>query len=183
LAGLQAFYGAFRAASVAVTLILQGVVTSRLLARLGFKSIFAVMPGAMLAGTLLLLVWPSLIAAALGDFAARVVLSGVDEPGRRAFQGLIPDERRGRVSAFMDGYLYSSGSIVGCALIGAVVVAVDGRLLTPGLGRELYLAISGVAAGLAVWAFTRFRSGYDASMLNWRLRRRRRLESLPSLEF
>jgi hypothetical protein len=83
----------------------------------------------------------------------------------------------------MDGYLYSSGSIVGCALIGAVVVAVDGRLLTPGLGRELYLAISGVAAGLAVWAFTRFRSGYDASMLNWRLRRRRRLESLPSLEF
>ena len=48
---------------------------------------------------ILALAWPGIVGITLGNLLTRVVLLGVDEPARHAFQGLVPDERRGRVSA------------------------------------------------------------------------------------
>ena len=50
--------------------------------------------------------------------AAQQALYWVDIPARKAFEGLVPDERRGRVSAFLDGMLYSLGAVLGAMLLG-----------------------------------------------------------------
>lgn len=181
-AGLEAFYATLRAVRIVLMLLVQGAATGWLLKRLGFKSIFALMPAALLPSLLLAFFWPSLSGAVIGEYLARVTLQGVDEPARRAFLGLVPDERRGRVSAFLDGYLYPFGAILSCGLIGATLLAVRQSLLTQAVGRALYFSLACVCTGIALWAITRFRVHYDTSMLNWRLKRRKRRSVLTDLD-
>lgn len=173
-AAMQTFYGVFKAASVVALLMVQGVIASWLLKQVGFQSIFAFMPGALLLGLITMFAWPGLLAAAAADYIARATLIGLDEPSRRAFQGLVPDERRGRVSAFMDGYLYPVGIVLGCSLIGIVLYTVSQQVVTPRTGEVIYLGLALVCVIGAVVALVRFRQRYDESMLNWRLRRRQR---------
>lgn len=185
LPALQSFYGLVKIASALLLLVVQGFIATWLLARLGFKSIFGMMPGVLLTGLVLTLALPGLAVVAVGHSLARVTLLGIDEPSRRAFQGLVPDERRGRVSVFMDGYLYPTGIILSCAMIGATLFAV-GRGLLPLRAAELtYLGVGVVCVIAAAWAIFRFRKSYDGSMLNWRLRRRQRKGTgvLSRLEF
>jgi hypothetical protein len=94
----------------------------------------------------------------------------------------VPDERRGRVSAFLDGYLYQFGSIVSCGMVLAILAAVRRDSLAPQAGRALYHILAIACAVMALWAITRFRFHYDTSMLNWRLRRRRRRSVLKDLD-
>ncbi|MEZ4610001.1 MAG: hypothetical protein R2838_07090 [Caldilineaceae bacterium] len=42
---------------------------------------------------------------------------------RKSFQALAPERIRGRVSMFMDSYVYSVGTIAGSMLIGIIVFA------------------------------------------------------------
>ncbi|MFQ6015463.1 MAG: Npt1/Npt2 family nucleotide transporter [Anaerolineae bacterium] len=181
-ARLEVFYATLRAARIVLMLLVQGVAAGWLLKRLGFKSIFAFMPTALLAGLLLAFFWPILAGAVVGEYLARITLEGIDEPSRRAFLGLVPDERRGRVSAFLDGYLYPLGSILSCGLVGATLFAVRQNLLTPRVGRALYFGLACACTGIGLWAITRFRAHYDASMLNWRLKRRKRVSVLADLD-
>lgn len=173
-AAMQAFYGAFKAASVIALFLMQGVVATWLLKHLGFKSVFAFMPGALLISVTTMLALPGLLAAAAANYISRVTLIGLDEPSRRAFQGLVPDERRGRVSAFMDGYLYPLGTILGCGVIGAVLLAVSRQLVTQRTGELIYLGLALACVLAAAVAIVYFRRTYDQSLLNWRLRRRQR---------
>ena len=83
---------------------------------------------------------------------------------------MVPEERRGRVSVFMDSYLYSAGSIVGSLITGAIIF-VGMRLGLPQY-YYAYLAAAVAAAGIGLWAALRLRQVYDSSLLNWRLRRR-----------
>ena len=84
----------------------------------------------------------------------------------------VPEERRGRVSIFMDSYLYCIGVIVGCLFTGVIVLV---GILT---GAEnyfyLYLGLAVLASVFAVWAIYKMRGVYDVSLLNWRLKRRQR---------
>lgn len=190
LGQLPLFYGYFKVATTVVILGLQGIITTWLLNRIGFKYVFFFMPGVMLVGLLLALFWAGISFMALpltgtiiGDFLARVTQSGIDEPARRAFQGLVPDERRGRVSTFLEGYLYPLGSLIGCGLIGFILFAGDQHWLAPATGVTIYLGIGIGCAVIAVWAISRFLDTYDASMLNWRLKRRKRGSPLDDVEF
>ncbi|GIV97445.1 MAG: hypothetical protein KatS3mg057_2102 [Herpetosiphonaceae bacterium] len=180
---LQAFYGAFRAVVIGTLFIVQGIIATWLLNRIGFKNIFISMPLVMLLGLALAIVIPGVIPAGIAVYLARVTLVGVEEPSRRALQGMVPDERRGRVSAFLDGYLYPLGSILSCGMIGLVLFLVGQQLLSPEQGRILYLSLALVCASIALWSITRLRVHYDQSMLNWRLRRRQRRSSLADIEF
>jgi hypothetical protein len=83
----------------------------------------------------------------------------------------------------MDGYLYPLGSISSCGLVGAALFAVGRGWLSPEAGRMLYLGVAGASAVGAAWAILRFRAHYEASMLNWRLKRRQRVGALAKLEF
>jgi hypothetical protein len=112
-----------------------------------------------------------------------VVLVGIDEPARKAFQGLVPDERRGRVSAFLDGYLLPFGTILSCGIIGGILIAVDQNILAGDVGRILYLSIAGLSVIFAIFAVIRLHGTYDSSMLNWRLRRRQARSVLDKLDF
>ncbi len=182
-ASLEAFYATLRAARIVLMLLVQGLAAGWLLKRFGFKSVFFLMPVALLGGLLLAWLWPTLIGVVLGEYLSRITLQGIDEPSRRSFVGLVPDERRGRVSAFLDGYLYQLGSILSCGMVLAVLAAVRRNVLTPQMGRMVYTALALACAATALWALTRFRAHYDASMFNWRLRRRQRKSVLDNIEF
>jgi ATP:ADP antiporter, AAA family len=179
---LETFYAGIRAARIALMVVVQGVAAGWLLKVLGFERVFAVVPLALLVGLSVAFFWPVLVGLVVAQYTVRVAVEGVDEPSRRAFLGMVPDERRGRVSAFMDGYPYPAGSAVSCGIIGLAVAAAGQGLLSPESAREIYFgaaAVSLLAAGIAI---ARFHSTYAASMLNWRLRRRQRESRIPSLE-
>jgi len=94
----------------------------------------------------------------------------------------VPEERRGRVSAFMDSYLVAGGTIAGCLIAGAVVLA--GERFMPDLYFYIYLAVVVLASLFALWSVLRMKAVYDSSLLNWRLKRRQRGASvLDNLEF
>jgi ATP/ADP translocase len=181
---LQSFYGLFKSISIATLLLIQSVVTGKLLNRTGFKSIFLLFPSAVLIGLLLTLIGPNLFGVIIGNYIVRVVLLGIDQPARKAFQGLVPDERRGRVGAFLDGFVYPIGAVLGSVMIGLILLAVENRMMIPDTGRLIYLGVACVAGVLALWAALQFRAFYDTSMLNWRLQGRRKSAGiLADIEF
>lgn len=180
-AGLQAFYGTFRVATMGGLLVFQGLIASWLLNRLGFKSVFLVLPSVLLGGLGLALVWPTMLIVAGGTWVSRITFQGLEISSRKTFQGLVPDERRGRVGAFLDGILYPLGIVFGSILIGLVLLVVGRGLIVPDVGRIIYLGLACVATAGALWAILRFRARYDTGLLNWRLKRRRRA-TLSSLD-
>lgn len=180
---LEGFYATIRAARIVLMVLAQGMLAGWLLEKLGLKTVFAAMPVALLGGLLIAFAWPALLGVVIAEYLARITLEGVDEPSRRTFLGLVPDERRGRVSAFIDGYLYPAGSILGCFLVGSVLLAVGQGLLAPEIGRALYFGLAIACALAALWAIALFRLHYDSSLLNWRLKRRRRGSVLANVRF
>lgn len=183
LAELQFFYGMFKAVVILLLFVVQGWVVTRLLQELGFESIFSCMPVAMTFGLLLALLAPGIYSIVLGNLLIRVTLLGIDEPARHAFQGLVPDERRGRVSAVMDGYLYPIGAILSCGILLGILALVRVEYLTMATAQMIYLVLGFLCAGGGLYSITRMYATYDKSMLNWRLQRKRRSSQLDGLEF
>ena len=184
-AQIETFYGVFKLLTIPVLLVLQAGVLSWLLKHLGFRSIFAIMPAVMLLSVTLALFWISplggfvlVTGAIVGDYLARVARVGVDQPSSAAFLGLVPDQRRGRVSAFMDGFLYPLGSLLGCLVIGAILIVAQWTGQTPLFTRTLYLVLAFLCAAGALVAILAFNRSYDVSMLNYRLKRRKRGRSV-----
>jgi hypothetical protein len=179
----QTFYGLFRLGLTVASLLIQVLVTSRLIDRLTMKNAFFILPASALVGMLTLIGWPGLAAAAIGVMGLVKVVDGtVCESNRKAFQSLVPEERRGRVSMFMDSYLLAAGGIIGSVIVGTVVWGGLAARLT--FYPYVYLAIGLAAALAAVWAIFNMQREYDSSLLNWRLKRRQRGASvLDKLQF
>jgi ATP/ADP translocase len=182
-AELQTFYGSFKLAVALGLLIVQSFVATWVLNRVGFKGIFNILPIVMFSALALAVFSPVLLTIVLANYVVRVTKQGIDDPSNKAFQGLVPDERRGRVSAFMDGYLYPLGSLIGCFVVGATLLAVSRGVFTTGTASAIYLSIAALCALVALWSASRIRIVYDTSMLNWRLKRRKRASSLADIEF
>lgn len=182
-AGFQTFYGLFRIGQTLATLAVQGLLANRLVHRIGLKSVFLTLPIVSLSMLATILVLPGLVGVAAARLVGRVFLYGVDEPARKSLQGLIPDERRGRVSAFMDGYLFAAGTIVASLLLAGLLGIEAAGWIATRVIPWLYLALGLVIAAIATWAAWRLRATYDQSMLNWRLARRRRRSILSELDF
>ena len=70
----------------------------------------------------------------------------------------------------MDGYLFTSGTLI-AALLTGIIILVKASFL-------IYLAIAVLAALVAIWAVYKMRQGYDISLLHWRLKRRRSRNTL-----
>jgi hypothetical protein len=172
---LQAFYGSYKVVVILSVILVQVFITRRLAEKT--STVFAAMPAMLLMGMisaiLLFSVWP-LVGVVIGNYLARLALFGVDERARQSFQGLVPDERRGRVAAFMDGYLYPVGAIVSCIILGLILFAQAQLGITLRAAEFLYLilaAVTSLASLLIIWF--KYRPSYDSSMLNWRLKRRK----------
>jgi uncharacterized oligopeptide transporter (OPT) family protein len=97
---------------------------------------------------------------------------------------MVPNEKRGRVSIFLDSYLPSGGTIIG-SLITFAIISVG---LYLGIPREqyslIYIGVGIAIALVAVYAAYKVRATYEQSMLNWQLKRRTRGASvLDKLDF
>jgi ATP:ADP antiporter, AAA family len=180
----QRFLGYFKAIQTGGLLIFQWLIASRLLTRIHLKKAFSVLPFAMfIAGGVALGAAATIIGAAASRFIARTVYTGWDDPARKALQGLVPDERRGRISAFMDSYFITTATVLGCILLVVLFGVQSAGLITAEGFRGIYLVITVAAAFIGIISSFYLWKVYDASMLNYRLARSKRKSVLDGIEF
>ncbi len=175
----QAFYAQYNLAIVLASLGMQ-FFSVRLVERMETRKGFLIQPVTMIAGVALSLFFPHFLAIALGHGIARVTYETVDLSFRKAVQSIVPNEKRGRVSMFIDSYLPSLGTIVG-SLIAFVIITIGleigwERLLASRiyLGFAMLIGFGGLWTGLKVYR------SYADSLLNWKLKRRSRAADLLS---
>jgi hypothetical protein len=181
-ASVQTIYGTFKIVLSLTVLLVQGLFVTQLINTVGLRRIFSLLPLAQVTGLLLVFMWP-LYGIFLGNYLTRVALVAVDEPARQMLFGLVPDERRGRVSAFMNGYLYPLGAILSCIVIGLSFMVRDANALAPHNGQLLYLGQGALAVLFALTMSWYLQRSYDTSLLSWRLDRRKRRSTIPNLDF
>lgn len=180
-ATLQTTYGMFKSVTAFSLLLIQALVTTRVINHFGLRRVFSFLPLVLLIGLGSTLILPAF--AILGvNYLARVTLQGIDEPARQTLKNLVPDERRGRVSAFLNGYLYPVGSVLGCIIIGLIMQLVSRGFISAHVGQLSYILLSIFGLFFALWAVFQLYQHYDASLLNWRLDRRKRRRSVPNLD-
>jgi ATP:ADP antiporter, AAA family len=182
--GFQAFYANYNLL-IAVGSILVQTLAGRVIERLGLKNSFLVQPFVMLAASLTNFIVPGFWSSSSAQGVARVGYDTIDLSNRKAFQAMVPNEKRGRVSMFIDSYLPSLGTILGSLLSFGIIAAGLGLGLQRSLYALVYLGVGVALAALALWAAFRARKTYDESMLNWQLKRRTRGSSgvLDKLDF
>ncbi len=172
----QVFLSLFTLGRTLTHLALQSSVVRWLMVNINLKHLFLIQPLSGLVGTALMLGVPGLGGAIAGLLLQKLPQYSIDETARKSLEGLVPEERRGRVSLFMDSYLIAGGTILGAMITGIVI------LLGEGLGRSgyfySYLAIAVVSSLIAIYSVIRMRAVYDNSLLNWRLKRRQRGKSI-----
>jgi ATP/ADP translocase len=175
VAAYQSFYSLFRLGVTVGAFLLQTFLTSRIIKAIQLKNAFFILPTTIFLSVIGLLISPLLLVAIAGMSLVRLVRISIDETTNKSFQAFVPEERRGRVSTFMDSYMPTLGIILACLLVGAVV------LIESATGLDLhyiYLGIAFAFSGTALWAVFRLRKVYDASLLNWRMKRRQRGSSV-----
>jgi AAA family ATP:ADP antiporter len=176
-ANYQTFYGLYRLGLTVASFVVQAFVTSRLIERLTLKNSFLLMPVALLGGSLWMLL-PGAVNAIGGVLVPKITQYTVDESTLKSFQALVPEERRGRVSMFIESYLLAFGILAGAALI--LVVLFAGAALGEEASSYILRALAVGAALVAASAILKMRSVYDLSLFDWRLKRRQR--SISGLE-
>jgi AAA family ATP:ADP antiporter len=175
-ASYQTFYAAFSLGLTIATILVQSLLTSRVISRLTIKNTFIIKPLSCLAGSAWMFIQTGLIGTIGGIVLLRLSQYAIDMPNRNAFLSLVPEERRGRVSIFNESYLYFVGIILGCLITGGIVLL--GSLSGFSNYYRFYLGVSIVTASFATYMIYKLRQNYDTSMLNWRLKRRQRGRSV-----
>jgi hypothetical protein len=154
-----------------------------LVTHLSLKAVFSIQPIFSLAAASMMMAVPTFWGTLIGVFLQKGAQYGIDEPARKALEGMVPQERRGRVSNFIDGYMLGVGGILGASVIALFSIA--GIILGVDLlAGNLYLLGAVVAALVALVSTWKIYQVYDISMLDWRLNRRKRADSvLDTLDF
>jgi ATP:ADP antiporter, AAA family len=172
----QVFYSYYKFGTTILAILLQSLATGRVIERLGLKNSFLIMPLIAILSMGSLIVSASPVSAVFAYALLKLADGTLNESSRKSFQSLIPEERRGRVSMFMDSYLLAIGTIVGSLITAAVILS--GQLLNHQTPQQIYLILGMGAALLALAATILMRRVYDQSLLNWRLKRRQRGNSI-----
>ncbi|MBN1179592.1 MAG: hypothetical protein JXD18_10285 [Anaerolineae bacterium] len=170
----QQFYGIYQLGLVVTSFLIQSFVTSRLIEAIKLKNAFIVHPAATLLGAIWMVVQTAIVGATGCMILAKLTQKTVDESARKAFQSVVPEERRGRVSIFIDSYLPAGATIVGSLITLAILFLLRLWPDRPFGDFYVYMAVSILAGALAVWAALKIRGVYDTSLFNWRLKRRQR---------
>jgi ATP:ADP antiporter, AAA family len=178
----QIFFSLFTLARVLAYITIQAVLTQRIISAINLKNTFLIQPFSSLAGAICSIAMPGLWGSVGGVALQKLPQYSIDETARKAFQGFVPEERRGRVSLFMDSYLVAGGAILSAALTGTIILL--GEQLQIYHYAYIYLAVAVLAAFAGIWAILRMHTVYDSSLFNWRLKRRQRGKSiLDKLDF
>jgi MFS family permease len=136
------------------------------------KNIFLLFPIVVILGAGGALLSPSLWIIVGSMLSVKLIRETLDDSGRKSIQSLVPEERRGRVSTFIDNYLPASGTIIACLVTGAIVLI---GIATKTDLHIAYLSVAFLCGALAFWAVLKMRKVYESSLLNWRLKRRQRV--------
>jgi AAA family ATP:ADP antiporter len=164
---IQVFFATISLISFLIAWVIQATSAERILERLGIPGTLLVLPIATVAAGLLLAlgaVLESLIVFAIAITLWRIPRWSIDENARRAALALVPDERRTRVSFLVDLLPVAIGLILSTPL--AAVAFITGQSWITGV-------IVAVVAACAIPLSIRVLRGWDDSLLNWRLRRRK----------
>ena len=164
-------------------MITQTFVTGRLLSKVKLKNAFLGLPASLVVAAGVALLIPGLLGGLAARFIARLVERVWDEPARKSLEGLIPDERRGNISTFLDSHFYSLSTFFGSVFLIILFQIVAAGLLTQYQSIVLYLVVAGLAGLGALWTSLALRKDYDKSLLNWRLSRSHRRSVLDGIEF
>lgn len=181
--GFQAFYAQYNLAIAFISIFIQSI-SAKIIERISLKRSFLIQPFVMLGSIIANFFIPGYVSSAFAQGVSRVTYDTVDLSARKAFQAMVPNEKRGRVSMFIDSYLPSAGTILG-SLVTFAIISLGLKL---GFVREqyslVYLGVGIAIAVLAVFAAFRVRATYEQSMLSWQLKRRTRGASvLDKLDF
>jgi hypothetical protein len=179
----QQFLGIYKAVQTTGILLFQWLITTRTLTKTSLKNAFSVLPTALSIACLVALTIPNLIGAAISRFLSRTVLDAWDDPSRKALQGLIPDERRGRIATFMDSYFITSATIFACLLLIILLSLAGNGVLSLELVTRVYIGVAGLAGVGGILSSLYLKKVYDASLLNYRLARSKRKSVLDGIEF
>ncbi|MCB0209868.1 MAG: hypothetical protein KDJ52_11080 [Anaerolineae bacterium] len=175
----QTFYASFHLVLTLAAVAIQGLLTSRIITKMALKNTFFILPSMLLASAVAVLAIPGLISAALGLGVPYLTKDSIDESAQKSLQALVPEERRGRVSLFMDSYLYAFGTILGCLVTGvALIIGYQWPYIN---NSYFYLPLAVLSAICAIVAVFKMRAAYETSLLNWRLKRRSRRASATSV--
>ena len=169
---IQVFFAGISLASFLVAWLIQATSAERILERLGIPGTLLVLPIATVAAGLLLAlgaVLESLVIFAIAITLWRIPRWSVDENARRAALALVPDERRTRVSFLVDLLPVAIGLLLSAPL--AIIAVVTGLSWITGI-------IVAVLAAVAIPLSIRVLRGWEDSLLNWRLRRRKQNRTL-----
>ena len=181
--GVETYLGLFKVVIVIVSLMLQWFVIPKLLQRMELKQAFFGYPIVMSLGVIVALVAPSLVGATAAPIMSQIVRSTWDSPVRTTFQGMVADERRGRVSMFLDSYLPIAGAFLGCSMMAVVTgISLAGANWTISIKQLIYLGVAGALMLVALIAVWRMYRVYDESLLNWRFARRKRASVLDGID-
>lgn len=181
--GFQSFYAQYNLIIAILSIFAQGI-SSKLIERLTLKRSFLIQPAIMVLTTILNFFVPGYMSSAVSQGLSRVSYDTVDLSARKSFQAMVPNEKRGRVSMFIDSYLPSAGTIIG-SLITFAIISLGLRW---GISRDqyslYYIGFGVVIALVAMYAAFKVRATYEQSMLSWQLKRRTRGASvLDKLDF
>ncbi|MBN8657114.1 MAG: hypothetical protein J0M11_15375 [Anaerolineae bacterium] len=179
----QSFYAIYNLLIAFASIFIQSF-SARFIEAFTLKRSFLIQPFAMLVGIITNFFVPGFLSSAISQGGPRAIYDTLDLSARKAFQAMVPNEKRGRVSMFIDSYLPSSGTIIG-SLITFAIIAIG---LHFGVERDIYskiyIGVGLVIAIVAIYASFRVRATYEQSMLNWQLKRRTRGASvLDKLDF
>ena len=171
--GFQSFYAAYNLLIALASIFIQGVST-KIIERLTLKRSFLIQPFIMLFSTIANFFIPGYISSGFAQGISRVTYDTTDLSARKSFQAMVPNEKRGRVSIFLDSYLPSGGTILG-SLITFAIISIG---LYLGIPREqyslIYIGVGILIALVAMYAAFKVRATYEQSMLSWQLKRRTR---------
>lgn len=165
-ADYQRFYSLYRLALTLSALVMQTGVSSKLLTRMALPVAMLIYPITLLGISGVFLLLPIFPISLFGIWLMKLVRDTIHSSARKTLFALIPDDYRGRVSLTVETLLV--GLSTGGSSVALAAVVFTGVLSVP----LTYLALSVACGGLAVGMGLKVRAVYDASLLNWRLKRK-----------
>lgn len=181
--GFQSFYAIYNLVIAIVSIFIQSF-SARIIEAFTLRRSFLIQPFVMLVSVISNFFFPGYMSSAASQGISRASYDTLDLSARKAFQAMVPNEKRGRVSMFIDSYLPSGGTIIGSLITFAIIVAGLWLGLERAVYTKIYLGVGIVIAIVAAYASHRVRATYEQSMLNWQLKRRTRGASvLDKLDF
>lgn len=181
-AAYKNFYSLYLLVVAIFAFVIQGFVTSRIVQRIQLKNAFLIQPFVALGATISMILSPEIIASTIGSLILKIGRNTIDESTRKAFQGFVPEERRGRVALFTDNYAPAVGMLASALLTLGIIGICEAYKISNAF--YIYLIVSLLCAFIAILSLLKMRKVYDTSLFNWRLKRRKRgADVISKLDF